>query len=423
MDGDASDYIREVLKKTNKPISITRIAREASISRTTAARYLDHLHFSGQVKLYEIGKAKKYLLSSEQRTHSICDISSDLIIFLDTSFKILYVNKAYQEYFHLSLEEIIGRRIDSLNLDIFSAVDILKILKEYNLDDFSSHIIEIIRENEIYTYELFFVKGQIGPYRAALSIIIRDITEKKRIEDENRFLASIVACSEDAIIAVNRSITVTAWNTGAERLFGYSAGEVIGRSISVIHPPWYNDVFPIHDQLLNGEVIKQYECTRQRKDGSLVDVSITASLVFDQDGGILGSSAIFRDITAYNQIKRTRSHLNLQLHALLDNIHEVLAIIDPTTHKILLVNTFGREVFENQTAICWFHTGQYHFPMVCDICSQLNLKEKQGPFSFIFNKGNVNLHSKIQMIPYGAQKSALMVSMFDPESFVAEGPL
>jgi len=350
-------------------------------------------------------------------------ISSDLIIFLDTSFKILYVNKAYQEYFHLSLEEIIGRRIDALNLDIFSAVDILKILKEYNRDDFSSHIIEISRENQVYTYELFFIKGQIGPYRAAISIIIKDITEKKLIEDENRFLASIVACSEDAITAVNKSITITAWNTGAERLFGYSADEVIGKSISVIHPPWYNDVFPIHDRLLNGEEIKQYECTRQRKDGSLVDVSITASLVFDQDGGILGSSAIFRDITAYNQIKRNRSHLNLQLHALIDNLYEVVAIIDPTTHRILLVNAFGREVFENQTTICWFHPGQHHFPMVCDICSQLNLKEKQGPFSFRFNTGKLNLHSKIQMIPYGSQKSVLMVSMVDPECFVVKQPL
>jgi len=74
MGGDASDSILMVLKKTNKPISITQIAREASIARTTAARYLDHLHFSGQVKLFEIGKAKKYLLSSEQPTHSICDL-------------------------------------------------------------------------------------------------------------------------------------------------------------------------------------------------------------------------------------------------------------------------------------------------------------------------------------------------------------
>jgi|GEM_PF-3516510 len=415
MDGDVPEILREVLKRYNKPISITEIAREASISRTTAARYLDHLHFSGQVRLFEMGRAKKYLLSSEHRSHSICDLSSDLIILINTSFRILYVNKAYREHVHLSRDEIIGKRIDALNLDIFSTVDILKILKEYNRDDFSSHVVELCRKNQVYTYELFLIKGHIGPYREAISIVIKDITAKKRIEDENRFLASIVSCSDDAIVAVDKSITITTWNNGAERLFGYSADEVIGKKISVIHPSWFTDVFPIHERLLKGEVIRQYECTRQRKDGSLVDVSITASLVFDQDGGIIGSSAIFRDITSTNQMSKNNIELTLQLHALIDNVDEVLAIVDPETHLIQVVNAVGRKFFKNQTSVCWFHKSQHNYPKACTICSQLNRNEASKPVSFRFTAGDVDLRSKIQLIPYGPQRDALMVSMAAPD--------
>ncbi|PWR73703.1 PAS domain S-box protein [Methanospirillum lacunae] len=415
MDGDVSEIIREVLKKFRKPISITQIAYEASISRTTAARYLDNLHYSGQVKLFEIGKAKKYLLTSEQPSHSICDLSSDLIILLSSSFKILFVNKAYLEYSHLSLEDLLGKRVDALNLDLFSSINILKILNEYPGDDLSSHIIEVYRGNQLYIYEMFFLKGRVVSHHAAISIVIKDITAKKRIEDENRFLASIIACSEDAIIAVDNTITINTWNNAAERLFGYNSDEVIGQSISVIHPWWYKDVYPIHNRLLMGETIKQYKCTRRRKDGSLVYVSITASLVYDHSGEIIGSSAIFRDITADNQIKSYISDLNQQLHAVLDNIHEVLAIVDPGTHRVLLLNEYGKKRFDSQNSRCWFHTSQYNFPQACEICSHMNLNymEKSGPVSFEFKTDRIKLLSKFQLIPWGTKKHAMMVTMFD----------
>ena len=134
----------------------------------------------------------------------------------------------------------------------------------------------------------------------------RDITERRQIEaalreneERLRWLASIVDSSDDAIVSKNLDGVVTSWNRGAERVFGYAAEEVIGQPITIVIPKDRQDEErTILTRIRRGERIDHFETVRQRKDGSLIVVSLTVSPVKSANGKIVGASKIARDISA-----------------------------------------------------------------------------------------------------------------------------
>ena len=133
----------------------------------------------------------------------------------------------------------------------------------------------------------------------------RDITERIEIEvalreseQRLRWLASIVESSDDAIVSKNLDGIITSWNSGAERVFGYSASEAIGQPITLVIPEdRQSEEREILTRIRRGERIDHFETVRQRKNGSLIVVSLTVSPVKDANGKIVGASKIARDIT------------------------------------------------------------------------------------------------------------------------------
>jgi len=125
-----------------------------------------------------------------------------------------------------------------------------------------------------------------------------DITERKRAEQATRLLAAIVESSHDAIVSKSLNGVITSWNKGAERLFGYAAEEAVGQNITLIIPPERRDEErTIVEQLTRGERVDDFETVRMRKDGSLLDVSLTISPMKDASGRVVGASKLARDIT------------------------------------------------------------------------------------------------------------------------------
>ena len=136
--------------------------------------------------------------------------------------------------------------------------------------------------------------------RQAADLIERNEVEAalRESKEQFRWLASIVEFSDDAIISKNLDGIITSWNKGAERLFGYLAEEVIGRSVSILIPPErHPEESVIIRRIRRGDRIEHYETVRRRKDGSLIDVSLTVSPMRDAEGKIVGASKIARDIT------------------------------------------------------------------------------------------------------------------------------
>ena len=125
-----------------------------------------------------------------------------------------------------------------------------------------------------------------------------DITVRKHGEEARARLAAIVESSDDAIISKDLSGIITSWNKSAERLFGYTAQEVVGQSVTILIPQERFDEEPsILERVRRGERIDHYETVRRCKDGTLLDVSLTVSPVADSQGRVVGASKIARDIT------------------------------------------------------------------------------------------------------------------------------
>jgi PAS domain S-box-containing protein len=136
-----------------------------------------------------------------------------------------------------------------------------------------------------------------GDVIGAVNMLV-DISDRKRAEEATRRMAAIVASSADAIIGKSLDGVISSWNRAAEDLFGYSADEMIGKPVSLLIPPDRRDEEPdILDRIRRGEAVEHYETVRQRKDGSLVDISLTVSPVLDDEGRVIGASKIARDIS------------------------------------------------------------------------------------------------------------------------------
>ncbi len=124
------------------------------------------------------------------------------------------------------------------------------------------------------------------------------------------WLAAIIESADDAIISKTLDSIITSWNKGAERIFGYTAEEAIGRSVTMLIPEDHPDEEPsIIARLRAGERIEHYETVRVRKDGTLIDISLTVSPIRGPDGRIIGASKIARDITYRKRIEKEREEL------------------------------------------------------------------------------------------------------------------
>lgn len=131
----------------------------------------------------------------------------------------------------------------------------------------------------------------------AINILV-DLSEWANIYEAAQRYAAIFECSDDAILAKDLDGIITNWNRGAERLFGYTADEVVGRPVTVLIPEDRQDEEPgILARLRQGEQVEQYETIRRRKDGRLIDASLSVSPIKDRHGRIIGASKIVRDIT------------------------------------------------------------------------------------------------------------------------------
>jgi PAS domain S-box-containing protein len=140
--------------------------------------------------------------------------------------------------------------------------------------------------------------------------------------------ASIVQSSDDAIISKNLNGIITSWNRGAERLFGYSADEAIGRPVTMLIPQNRHHEEPtIIGRIVRGERIDHYETVRQRKDGTLLDVSLTVSPIKDQSGVVVGASNISRDISHRKRAEEQQAMLLREMNHRIKNLFTVAASV------------------------------------------------------------------------------------------------
>jgi len=158
----------------------------------------------------------------------------------------------------------------------------------------------------------------------------QDITERRRNEETVQWPASIVETSDDAILTKSLDGIITSWNKGAERLFGYTAEEVVDKPVTILIPPDRHHEEPtILERIRNGERIEHYETVRRRKDGGLVEISLRVSPIKSIQGKIVGASDIGRDITERTQSAKQIATLAREVEHRGKNL---LTIVQATIH-------------------------------------------------------------------------------------------
>ena len=171
-----------------------------------------------------------------------------------------------------------------------------------------------------------------------LSAIV-DITERKQKQMAAAYLAAIVDSSDDAIIGKDLTGIIRSWNRGAEAIFGYRAGEVIGQPIRLLFPPdRLDEADLILDQTKRGERTKHYESVRRCKDGRDIPVSLTVSPIRDARGAVVGGSKILRDISERRDAERALALSEAEFRASFEGTAVGKVLAEPETRRILRAN-------------------------------------------------------------------------------------
>lgn len=299
-------------------------------------------------RFIERTRAEEALFESEKELADFFDTSPLSLHWVGKDGTILRANDAELKMLGYSAQEYIGRNIVDFHVDNKVIRSILKclargeILHEYpaQLRCKDGSVRDVVINSSVYWKNGEFVHTRC---------FTRDVTSLKRAEEARAMLATIVETSEDAIISKNLDGVVTSWNIGAERLFGYQAGEMIGQSILRIIPiECHEDETTISSRLRRGERIQPYETVRVTRNGRRINVSLTVSPIKNDKGTIIGASKIARDIT---QRKRAEELLARAKNELIKANEQLEGRVHERTADLELANAALLKNFEEQKAL------------------------------------------------------------------------
>jgi len=252
------------------------------------------------------------VLKPEDYLYRIVDSSEDAIIGEDIDGNITLWNDAAERMFGRARREMLGQPGETLVPPALRARErqlIARAARGERIEHYETTRIATDGRPLDVSLTLSPIRDRDGTL-VGVSHIVRDITERKRIEAQALHLAAVVQSSDDAIVSKDLDGVVRSWNPAAERLFGYTAGEMIGQPIRRIIPV---DRWDEEDDVLRrvrvGQRVQHFETVRQRKDGSLLPVALTVSPIHDARGTVIGASKVARDITRQRSLERESRRL------------------------------------------------------------------------------------------------------------------
>lgn len=305
-----------------------------------------------QEEIRQRARIEAALRASEEQLRTLINATPDIICFKDGEGRWLEANQAVLELFQLEGIKYRGLKdsqlasLRSFYRDAFLTCEQTdeKAWQKGSLCRTEEVIPQpdgTVKIYDVIKVPLFYMNGA----RKGLVVLGRDITERKRAEKELVRLASIVEASDDAIIGTTLDGIIISWNSGAEKIYGYTAVEVKGQSSSILVPPERREeLVQILERIKQGGRLEHYETVRLRKDGQKIDVAMTISPIQDAAGRIIGVSTITRDISDRHRIEAALERLRHQNELILNSAGEGICGLDETG-KITFVNPAASRMF------------------------------------------------------------------------------
>ncbi|MDO9497041.1 MAG: PAS domain S-box protein [Nocardioides sp.] len=243
---------------------------------------------------------------------ALLDSVGEAVIATDVGGIVLYWNRAAARLYGWTAQEAVGQPIFELTPAPEYVEEATAIFAELTAGrSWSGEFVVRHRDGHAFPVHVTDtpVFGADGTLQAIIGIST-DITERRRVDLAARHLSAIVESSNDAIISEALDGTILSWNSGAERLFGYAATEVTGQHIRILahNHATEEEITDLYRRVTLGERVQGLETVRRHKDGSLIDVSLTLSPVYDDDGSMSGFAAILRDDSARREVERALKH-------------------------------------------------------------------------------------------------------------------
>lgn len=297
--------------------SYTRLSGQNE--RMRAVSLFQQKALSLETEITQHRATEERLRRSENRSHRLFEASGDSILVVNPrSGLITDANASLLQLLGYTREQVVGRELWQVGL-----------LRDRQAQQ---TLLQQIQHARLLHHEVIAMALPGGAPRSIewvstlfqsneeeiLQCNLRDITDHMRAEEARLHLAAIVSSSEDAILSKDLDGVITSWNDAAERMYGYSAQEIVGRPVSLIFPPdGQREFSDIMEHIRQGERVEHFETMRVRKDGSTLSVSVTVSPIKTSNGTITGASAIARDISKRKELERQReAFISLVTHEL-----------------------------------------------------------------------------------------------------------
>ncbi len=332
--------ILSVLEAEQKCLSIIMIARRTGINRHTVARHLDVLEILGKVRKIEIGCAKKYLLVRTLPVSGLIDISTDLILILDSSLTIQYINSAAARRCNTSLHALLGRRIDEAALPLFSDPRIISAVSEFSYEKGESKILQDTdgrwMEVTILGFSLLQAPNQIA-------VICIDISEKIQSEKEfnriqEKYLLAFHASPDGIIITDFETGEILEVNSSFCTITGYSWEELIGNTFFKIgiFPTinWRNLLIEETTMQKTGSCSFDIQFNRRSGESCNVGISSRVTRIGNQDCLL----TVVRDITERKKIEEKLRKSEEMYRLLAEYTQDVIWVMDCISFRFTFIS-------------------------------------------------------------------------------------
>ena len=282
------------------------LQRQAELQRVVQEREQAQLQLS---------QSQQHTVEASERLRVTLASIGDAVIATDAAGRVTFMNAIAEQLTGWSSAEAEHRLLD----DVFNIVNestrqkvespVAKVLRSGQIVGLANHTVLINRQGNAVPIDdsAAPIRGTEGQLLGVV-LVFRDVTERRQIEETRGRLAAIVNCSEDAIIGKSFDGIITSWNAGAERLYGYTAEEIVGRPFAVLIPPDVpSDIPEVLEKIHSGAPLDQYDTIRMTKDGRRIHVAARISAIRNDDGELVGASVIARDVTQRDQAERLRN--------------------------------------------------------------------------------------------------------------------